>query len=281
MFPSYLCAHFLGFISSASRKKQRTPSLEDDFEEEAEIMPQTKSARQINLEKKKAAGSASGSGKKTVVKKPKTVSFAKMPDREYRAYRQKNPYLVPRQDNVMDPRFYTNDQELVYNQIYSGQRNAVVLQHRLNIAHMTSPKHVEYFAEAFSMCEEFGLLPIMEVHQDYNEELVAQFYATVHLGTGANPQLHWMIKNEHVDCKWSEFCHLLGYPRAQNNNGWTVHHLPRPSAKDVLEPITMPGGTPGQSEDLIPTYEIMFRIFRETLTPRVGNWDQEIGRAHV
>ena len=145
-------------------------------------MPQTKSARQINLEKKKAAASGSGTSKKTVVKKPKTVSFAKMPDREYRDYRKKNPYLLPRQDNVTDSRFYTNDQELVFNQIYSGQRNAVVLQHRLNIAHMTSSKHAQYFAEAFSMCEEFGLLKIMEVHQDYNEELVAQFYATVFIG---------------------------------------------------------------------------------------------------
>ena len=139
MFPSYLCAHLLGFVSSASRKKQRT--LEDDFEEEAEIMPQTKSARQINLEKKKNAASAGSSRKKTVVKKPKPVSFAKMPDREYRDYRKKNPYLFPRRDNVTDSRFYTNDQELVFDQIYSGQRNAVVLQHRLNIAHMTSSKH--------------------------------------------------------------------------------------------------------------------------------------------
>ena len=56
-----------------------------------------------------------------------------------------------------------------------------------------------------------------------------------------------------------------------------MHHEGRASGRDVLLPITMEGGTPGQSEDLLPTYEIMFRIFRETLTPRVGNWDQVHG----
>ena len=44
-------------------------------------MPQTKSARQINLEKKKAAADTSGTTKKTVARKPKVVSFAKMPDK--------------------------------------------------------------------------------------------------------------------------------------------------------------------------------------------------------
>ena len=152
-----------GFTSSA-RKKQRT--VEEDIEEESEVMPQTKSARQINLEKKKAAASSSGTPKKTMAKKAKTVSFAKMPDNEYREYRMKNPYLIPRQANVHDPRFYTNEQELVHDQIYLGQRNAVVLQHRLNIPHMTSPKFQAYFAEAYAMCEEFGLLHLMGLHQD-------------------------------------------------------------------------------------------------------------------
>ena len=41
--------------------------------------------------------------------------------------------------------------------------------------------------------------------------------------------------------------------------------------------MTMPGGIPGQTEDLVPTYEIMHRVFRETITPRVGNWDQVHG----
>ena len=62
-----------------------------------------------------------------------------MPDNEYREYRMKNPYLIPRQANVRNPRFYTNEQELVYDQIYLDQRNAVVLQHHLNIPHMMSP----------------------------------------------------------------------------------------------------------------------------------------------
>ena len=202
----------LRFSSSASaRKKQRT--VEEDIEEESEVMPQTKSARQINLEKKKAAAGTSGTSKKTVARKPKSVSFAKMPDKEYREYREKNPYLIPRQDPMLwIPGFYTNDQEQFINQIYTGQRNAVVLQHRLNIPHMTSPKYQAYFAEAYSMCEEFGLLQIMSEQQDYNEELVGQFYATVHMGNERNAKLHWMIKDEHVECQVVRFLCFVGIP---------------------------------------------------------------------
>ena len=157
LVPSLSCLLTLSGSSFSARKKQRT--IEEDFEEESEVMPQTKSARQINLEKKKGAAGISGTAKKSVAKNPAPmVSFAKMPDGEYQEYREKNPYLLPRQDNVRNPRFYTNDQELVYDQVYLGQRNAVVKQHRLNLPHLTSPKLKDYFAEAYAMCEEFGLL---------------------------------------------------------------------------------------------------------------------------
>ena len=95
-----------------ARKKQKT--IEEDFEDEAEIMPQTKTARQINLEKKKAAAGAVGQGKKSVARKPISVKpFTKMSVKEYTDYREHNPYLIPRQANVGNPRFYTNDQEKV------------------------------------------------------------------------------------------------------------------------------------------------------------------------
>ena len=112
----------------------------------------------------------------------------------------------------------------------------MVLQHRLHIPHMTSPKYQAYFAEAYAMCEEFRMLHIMGLHQDYDEELVGKFYTTVHVGDERNSVLRWMIKEEHVECKWSDFAACLGYPRTLGSNGWTVHHKDRPSCKDVLLP---------------------------------------------
>ena len=39
----------------------------------------------------------------------------------------------------------------------------------------------------------------------------------------------------------------------------------------------MVGGICGQTEDLVPTFEIMHHIYRETIAPRSGNWDQVHG----
>ena len=124
-----------------------------------------------------------GQGKKSVARKPTPVKpFTKMSVKEYTEYRERNPYLIPRRDNVANPRFYTDDQERVYDEVYLSQRNTVVKQHYLKIPHMTCDKNREYFAEAYAMCEEFGMLPIMVAHENYDEELIGQFYATVHVG---------------------------------------------------------------------------------------------------
>ena len=119
LVPSLSCLLTLLGSSFSVRKKQRT--LEEDFEEESEVMPQTKSAHQINIEKKKHAAGTSGTAKKSGAKKPPpSVAFTKMPPQEYQEYREKNPYLLPCQANIRNPRFYTNDQEQVYDQVYLG-----------------------------------------------------------------------------------------------------------------------------------------------------------------
>ena len=49
------------------------------------------------------------------------------------------------------------------------------------------------------------------------------------------------------------------------------------SHRDVLEPITMEEGTNGKTAHLCRPFEIPHRVFRETIAPRVGNWDKVHG----
>ena len=49
----------------------------------------------------------------------------------------------------------------------------MVKQHYHNVPHMTCEKNREYFAEAYAMCEEFGMLPIMVAKQNYDEKLIS------------------------------------------------------------------------------------------------------------
>jgi hypothetical protein len=67
--------------------------------------------------------------------------------------------------------------------------NKVVKQHHINVDHMR--KNHEYFGEALAMCEKFGLLPLLEFTQNWDEESVVQFYSTV-----------YFIENEEKTIKW-------------------------------------------------------------------------------
>ena len=96
-----------------------------------------------------------------------------------------------------------------YQDCYVKQKNPVPEQRYLDIKHMK--KHSEYFGEALDMCERFGLLPIMQVQCDYEKLMIAQFYATVHLGSDDARTLKWMTRDRVMTSTWGRFAQLLGY----------------------------------------------------------------------
>ena len=57
-----------------------------------------------------------------------------------------------------------------------------------------------------------------------------------------------------------------------------IHYNVKSKAKDVLEPLYFwKTYICGASKGLYPTYDILHRIFRETLNPKVGNLDEIMG----
>ena len=71
-------------------------------------------------------------------------------------------------------------------------------------------KDPEYFGEAFQMCTQLNILSIMQFNKDYDADIVAQFYATVHLGTDEDRTLTWMTNGKLLSVKWKTFMELLG-----------------------------------------------------------------------
>jgi hypothetical protein len=51
--------------------------------------------------------------------------------------------------------------------------------HTVDVSHVN--KFPEYFGEAKGICEELGLLPLMEFNHVVDEDIIAQFYSTIHL----------------------------------------------------------------------------------------------------
>src|SRR3954466_1810369 len=75
----------------------------------------------------------------------------------------------------------------------------------------------------------------------------------------------------------AEFAAILGYEDRGHDTtcGFRCHLRDHPSKKDVLTPLYIQGhGVAGKIKDLLPMYDILHRIFRETVAPRAGNKDE-------
>ena len=70
-------------------------------------------------------------------------------------------------------------------------------------------KDPDYFGEALQMCSQLNILGIMQFNQDFDADLVAQFYATIHLGTDEDRILTWMTNGRMFTVKWKAFMELL------------------------------------------------------------------------
>ena len=62
-----------------------------------------------------------------------------------------------------------------------AKKNLYVDVRSIDIAYLEKDR--AYFGEALDMCAQLNILKIMEFNKDFDAEMVAQFYATVHLGT--------------------------------------------------------------------------------------------------
>ena len=80
-----------------------------------------------------------------------------------------------------------------------AKKNLFVNVHSINTDAME--KDLEYFGDALQMCSQLNILRIMQFNQDFDADLVAQFYATVHIGTDEERTLTWMTNGKLLSVK--------------------------------------------------------------------------------
>ena len=137
-------------------------------------MPTKSTSRSRSTESDQGPSKKAKKPSKKIHKKP----MNKLSLKEYAALRGINPYTTPKDVRACpNPKFYTNDQERIYNEVYGPKKQRFCDMHWINIDHLD--ENPTYFGEAKAICEEFGLLPLMEFTQFFDEDLVAQFFATV------------------------------------------------------------------------------------------------------
>ena len=176
-------------------------TYEEDLENE-EIMPAKTTKRSRN------PNTGTGKGKQNV--KTTTTgplkSMMKIPLKQYSTLRNVNPYVIEKNTRMCrNPKFYTKDQERIFNEVYGPKKKRFCEMFTINVEHMDD--HPEYFGEAKAICEEFGLLPLMEFNHPFDEDLVAQFYATVKLIEGEDGArfLTWMTHDQVLSASWGAF----------------------------------------------------------------------------
>ncbi|KAK1685228.1 hypothetical protein QYE76_046076 [Lolium multiflorum] len=246
--------------------KKRGKAHVDEVEEELEqTRPSKLTARQQAAQRHKSPA---------VRGKNIHVSVKNMQYLEYKELRDINPYLTPRSNRVGDKRFHNKTQEEIFYEVYVPFKKGVAPQHAIDTGKMAASR---YFEEAYAMCGEFGLYPIMELNKDYDVGLIQQFYATVHFESDEARTFRWMSHERLLESNLAKFGSALGYPRYPgiDANGWRCHDSSFAQTREVLEHLYIKGwGIPGKSADLLPTWDIMLRVYRETIGPKGGNLDE-------
>lgn len=119
-------------------------------------------------------------------------------------------------------------------------------------------------------------MKLMQFQCDFDPSLVAQFLATVDFGIDDACALTWMTRDQLFKAPWKDFCSVLGYGEAGKEDamGFRPHEKDQASDKIVLASLYICGrGVVGDSKHLQPLYDIMHRIYRSILIPKVGNQD--------
>jgi hypothetical protein len=160
--------------------------------------------------------------------------------------------------------------------VIKAKKNLYVDVRSIDIAHME--QHHHYFGDALQMCDQLGIRHIMEFNKDFDADLVAQFFATVHLGTDAERSLTWMSNGKPLSVKWKAFMELLGVEDQglETPLGFRPHRNAASTHKQALWPYCTLKIDPKTKKETyeLPTYlDILHRVFRETLFPRIGNLD--------
>ena len=174
------------------------------------------------------------------------------------------------------PTFWRTEQELFMKDIYKKLKsNKVCPMQPINLDRMLEAHNREYFEEAYWVTEKMGLHPLMKISEQYNIELIHQFYATVTFGSSPNIPITWMSGDEVCHSDFVEFAAVLGYPFDPERASGARMHNQGMNDKRKLAPIYAAEDVIfGQSTDIKTVYNTMLRMFRHTIAPQAGNIDQ-------
>ena len=139
-------------------------------------------------------------------------------------------------------------------------------------------------------CVEMDLADIVAFQCDWNEEVVAQFYATLWVDT-INHVMHWTLEGKRYAVSIVAFARLFGFNIGDENGSYVkdeskidLHvgsELEDTKMHFMYDGAYIDSGKPvfGKNIGLTPYYKFLNQLFRGTIAPKGGNVDNISHRA--
>jgi hypothetical protein len=133
-------------------------------------------------------------------------------------------------------------------------------------------KNDPIFNEVISNCERQRVKMLMGFRKDWNKEIIAQFYATVHFGhIGKERAVTWMTNGQKYSITFPRFLRYFGIMAGDKD--LRKLHDEGVLDKDVLQ-LTYSRGelaNYGRVKNLYTYFAALNRLLRVSITPRDGN----------
>nr|AAP12977.1 putative copia-type pol polyprotein [Oryza sativa Japonica Group] len=172
-----------------------------------------------------------------------------------------------------DDRFRTLVQVDWYNSVIMGRSHPVVEMKWLDWQYMSS-KNNSIFNEVRRVCERKHVADLLALQYSWNEEVIGQFYSTAIFGT-TKKGIHfvkWTIQGQQYKVTMAQFAAALEL----DDDDLSRPHIFEEDALSVTSTTFMyekdaPKDCLGTTHGLLPSYRVLYSIFRWSLLPKVGD----------
>ena len=173
--------------------------------------------------------------------------------------------------DAYDYRFHTSFQQDFYETVIIPKGKPVTNSQWIDWAYMEN-KHDPIFDRVIAACTAKHLRDVLAFKKDWNNEVIAQFYATLYVEEHDDTRkLHWMTEGQWYEVSYAQFARLLGFGR-KDDSRVRIHMALKLDARKMtfMYPRSKLGNF-GEITDMLPFYAYINRLFRRTLTPREGD----------
>jgi hypothetical protein len=173
--------------------------------------------------------------------------------------------------DAYDYRFHSPFQQNFYESVIMTKSKPMVNSQCIDWAYMEN-KHDPIFDGVIAACQAKHLRDILAFKKDWNNEVIAQFYATVCFEEHRDTRkLHWMTKSQWYEVSYSHFARLFRFEQKDASRP-RIHLALKLEARKIklMYPRSKQGNF-GEITDMLPFYAYLNRLFRRTVTPREGD----------